>query len=412
MQDKTRVSHPTPGHWARMGAAAALVALSLSGCALTDAMGIYWEGARPQLPQLSAEQLALQSVARHDAGLQQAIGAWKNQDGASECAACTGPLEILVEHAEERVLRAGGVWDPWPAGVPSEAPTLEPLPVPAPEVPALVEQAITSAVVDLRLGAQAKVDTRRLVGAAAAGRISDALSLARVAGVDEKQLDAWFQAGGELPLPEDFTADKVAPSALSASATTTSTTAEPSSTSPTLGAGSSASPTPPTSSPTALPASARSAVSRAIREWDCVQDLLPRWAAAPDSEDGPPAPEVFARQQVDDLANTIAVLLARQVPDQRLGSCSAYFKQFANQSGSAGSSAQMLVALENRLAATNLELFVSEPELEVAQLDSARGLSLPAEQLVRAVDFWQKVAGTETVPALVGLVTPAPAAQP
>ncbi len=394
MQDKTGVSHSTPGRWARLWTGGALVALSLSGCAVTDAMGIYWEGARPKLPQLSAEELALQSVARHDAALQEALTNWQGSEDASACTACVAPVQRFAEHAAQRVERVGGVWDPWPGGVPSNAPTLEALAIPAPEVSALVEQAITSAVVDLRLATQAQPETRRLVGAAAGGRIADALSLAGAAGLESEQLDAWFQSGGAQQLPQDFTADDEG-------------TSEPAATlAPLPTALASVTPTPPSpaASPTPLPESAHRPLARAIRDWDCVQDLLPRWAAAPDSEGGPAASEVSARLQVDDLANTIATLLAHEVPDQRLGSCTAHFSDYLEDAAPEGSNAQILSALENRLAATNLELFVALPQLQLADLDSARGLPLAAEQLARGVQFWAKVSGPENVPALVGLV--------
>ena len=395
MQDKTGVSHSTPGRWARLWTGGALVALSLSGCAVTDAMGIYWEGALPKLPQLSAEELALQSVARHDAALQEALTNWQGSEDASACTACVAPVQRFAEHAAQRVERVGGVWDPWPGGVPSNAPTLEALAIPAPEVSALVEQAITSAVVDLRLATQAQPETRRLVGAAAGGRIADALSLAGAAGLESGQLDAWFQSGGAQQLPQDFTADDEG-------------TSEPAATlAPLPTALASVTPTPPSpaASPTPLPESAHRPLARAIRDWDCVQDLLPRWAAAPDSEGGPAASEVSARLQVDDLANTIATLLAHEVPDQRLGSCTAHFSDYLEDAAPEGSNAQILSALENRLAATNLELFVTLPQLQLADLDSARGLPLAAEQLARGVQFWAKVSGPENVPALVGLVT-------
>ena len=394
MQDKTDVSHSTPGRWARLWTGGALVALSLSGCAVTDAMGIYWEGALPKLPQLSAEELALQSVARHDAALQEALTNWQGSEDASACTACVAPVQRFAEHAAQRVERVGGVWDPWPGGAPSNAPTLEALAIPAPEVSALVEQAITSAVVDLRLATQAQPETRRLVGAAAGGRIADALSLAGAAGLESEQLDAWFQSGGAQQLPQDFTADDEG-------------TSEPAATlAPLPTALASVTPTPPSpaASPTPLPESAHRPLARAIRDWDCVQDLLPRWAAAPDSEGGPAASEVSARLQVDDLANTIATLLAHEVPDQRLGSCTAHFSDYLEDAAPEGSNAQILSALENRLAATNLELFVALPQLQLADLDSARGLPLAAEQLARGVQFWAKVAGPENVPALVGLV--------
>lgn len=394
MQDKTGVSHSTPGRWARLWTGGALVALSLSGCAVTDAMGIYWEGALPKLPQLSAEELALQSVARHDAALQEALTNWQGSEDASACTACVAPVQRFAEHAAQRVERVGGVWDPWPGGVPSNAPTLEALAIPAPEVSALVEQAITSAVVDLRLATQAQPETRRLVGAAAGGRIADALSLAGAAGLESEQLDAWFQSGGAQQLPQDFTADDEG-------------TSEPAATlAPLPTALASVTPTPPSpaASPTPLPESAHRPLARAIRDWDCVQDLLPRWAAAPDSEGGPAASEVSARLQVDDLANTIATLLAHEVPDQRLGSCTAHFSDYLEDAAPEGSNAQILSALENRLAATNLELFVALPQLQLANLDSARGLPLAAEQLARGVQFWAKVSGPENVPALVGLV--------
>ncbi len=393
MQDKTGVSHSTPGRWARLWTGGALVALSLSGCAVTDAIGIYWEGARPKLPQLSAEELALQSVARHDAALQEALTNWQGSEDASACTACVAPVQRFAEHAAQRVERVGGVWDPWPGGVPSNAPTLEALAIPAPEVSALVEQAITSAVVDLRLATQAQPETRRLVGAAAGGRIADALSLAGAAGLESEQLDAWFQSGGAQQLPQDFTADDEG-------------TSEPAATlAPLPTALASVTPTPPSpaASPTPLPESAHRPLARAIRDWDCVQDLLPRWAAAPDSEGGPAASEVSARLQVDDLANTIATLLAHEVPDQRLGSCTAHFSDYLEDAAPEGSNAQILSALENRLAATNLELFVALPQLQLADLDSARGLPLAAEQLARGVQFWAKVSGPENVPALVGL---------
>ena len=394
MQDKTGVSHSTPGRWARLWSGGALVALSLSGCAVTDAIGIYWEGARPKLPQLSAEELALQSVARHDAALQEALTNWQGSEDASACTACVAPVQRFAEHAAQRVERVGGVWDPWPGGVPSNAPTLEALAIPAPEVSALVEQAITSAVVDLRLATQAQPETRRLVGAAAGGRIADALSLAGAAGLESEQLDAWFQSGGAQQLPQDFTADDEG-------------TSEPAATlAPLPTALASVTPTPPSpaASPTPLPESAHRPLARAIRDWDCVQDLLPRWAAAPDSEGGPAASEVSARLQVDDLANTIATLLAHEVPDQRLGSCTAHFSDYLEDAAPEGSNAQILSALENRLAATNLELFVALPQLQLTDLDSARGLPLAAEQLARGVQFWAKVSGPENVPALVGLV--------
>ncbi len=393
MQDKTGVSHSTPGRWARLWTGGALVALSLSGCAVTDAMGIYWEGARPKLPQLSAEELALQSVARHDAALQEALTNWQDSEDASTCTACVAPVQRFSEHAAQRVERVGGVWDPWPGGVPSNAPTLEALAIPAPEVSALVEQAITSAVVDLRLATQAQPETRRLVGAAAGGRIADALSLAGAAELESEQLDAWLQSGGAQQLPQDFTADDEG-------------TSEPAATlAPLPTALASVTPTPPSpaASPTPLPESAHRPLARAIRDWDCVQDLLPRWAAAPDSEGGPAASEVSARLQVDDLANTIATLLAHEVPDQRLGSCTAHFSDYLEDAAPEGSNAQILSALENRLAATNLELFVALPQLQLADLDSARGLPLAAEQLARGVQFWAKVSGPENVPALVGL---------
>lgn len=395
MQDKTGVSHSTPGRWARLWTGGALVALSLSGCAVTDAIGIYWEGARPKLPQLSAEELALQSVARHDAALQEALTNWQGSEDASACTACVAPVQRFAEHAAQRVERVGGVWDPWPGGVPSNAPTLEALAIPAPEVSALVEQAITSAVVDLRLATQAQPETRRLVGAAAGGRIADALSLAGAAGLESEQLDAWFQSAGAQQLPQDFTADDEG-------------TSDPAATlAPLPTALASVTPTPPSpaASPTPLPESAHRPLARAIRDWDCVQDLLPRWAAAPDSEGGPAASEVSARLQVDDLANTIATLLAHEVPDQRLGSCTAHFSDYLEDAAPQGSNAQILSALENRLAATNLELFVALPQLQLADLDSARGLPLAAEQLARGVQFWAKVSGPENVPALVGLVT-------
>lgn len=394
MQDKTGVSHSAPGRWARLWTGGALVALSLSGCAVTDAMGIYWEGARPKLPQLSAEELALQSVARHDAALQEALTNWQGSEDASACTACVAPVQRFAEHAAQRVERVGGVWDPWPGGVPSNAPTLEALAIPAPEVSALVEQAITSAVVDLRLATQAQPETRRLVGAAAGGRIADALSLAGAAGLESEQLDAWFQSGGAQQLPQDFTADDEGTSEPAATASTSDPTA----------IGEASASTNPAASPTPLPESAHRPLARAIRDWDCVQDLLPRWAAAPDSEGGPAASEVSARLQVDDLANTIATLLAHEVPDQRLGSCTAHFSDYLEDTAPEGSNAQILSALENRLAATNLELFVALPQLQLTDLDSARGLPLAAEQLARGVQFWAKVSGPENVPALVGLV--------
>lgn len=416
MQDKTDVSHSTPGRWARLCTGGALVALSLSGCAVTNAMGIYWEGARPKLPQLSAEELALQSVARHDAALQEALTNWQDSEDASACTACVAPVQRFAEHAAQRVERVGGVWDPWPGGVPSNAPTLEALAIPAPEVSALVEQAITSAVVDLRLATQAQPETRRLVGAAAGGRIADALSLAGAAGLESEQLDAWFQSGGAQQLPQDFTADDEGTSEPAATASTSDPTAtgqasastDPAATlAPLPTALASVTPTPPSpaASPTPLPESAHRPLARAIRDWDCVQDLLPRWAAAPDLEGGPAASEVSARLQVDDLANTIATLLAHEVPDQRLGSCTAHFSDYLEDAAPEGSNAQILSALENRLAATNLELFVALPQLQLADLDSARGLPLAAEQLARGVQFWAKVSGPENVPALVGLVT-------
>ena len=100
----------------------------------------------------------------------------------------------------------------------------------------------------------------------------------------------------------------------------------------------------------------------------------------------------------------IATLLAHEVPDQRLGSCTAHFSDYLEDTAPEGSNTQILSALENRLAATNLELFVALPQLQLADLDSARGLPLAAEQLARGVQFWAKVSGPENVPALVGLV--------
>lgn len=351
--------------------ALAATGLLLTGCSSLEAAGIYLEDAPATLPQLSAEQFAHQSIARHDQALADALDKWTTDSSASDCPACQDAVTRFADNCEARIQAVGGLWQPWPQGTPDNAQTLAPIPPVEPQVTELVRQGITSAVTDLRMAAQVDSATRPLVAAAAMGRVADSFALAAAAQIPQDDLDAWFEQASSLELPEQMALP---------------------------------SPSPAQPSTFELTPSPDAAVSRALRDWDCVQDLLPHWTGSYDAGAGPSAAKFYSRAQVDQLANSIGQALQAGATDTRVGTCASAFS--AHLSDSEAGQTDSVTALQQLLAASNLELFTAAPELKLPQAPSSRGLSFPAEQLVLGVYYWQLIAGPDATPALIGLELP------
>lgn len=359
MPDLPRISHmattrraprdaSVSAHRSRVVPLAALgmvCALSLSAC-----NGVYLENTKPVLPTLSVAEQVLQDTIRQDLLIEQSARDLAQQE-VTDCDSCANVLSTVADHSLQRSEILGGLWDPWPSGPPSDAPTVPGLPDPYTDAHVVARRAVESGIADLRgIDKLDDFDDRIAVAGVGLGRISDGLRLADALGVSSGEVDTWLA-------PVFGVLD-----------------AEPSS----------------------LDDESKADLALAIAGWDCATQLIPLYTAGPDSADGPSWKEYHGREQTEKLLTLTANLLALDVPDQRINSCVGAFEQDLERA----ESPSPIDEIEQRLVSTSLTLYAKQPDLILphAQDDSVRPLGLV--QLIDTLRYWNELG---TVPAVPGV---------
>ncbi|MDO5060586.1 MAG: hypothetical protein Q4D73_03025 [Actinomycetaceae bacterium] len=240
----------------------AAVALSLSACS------VHWDYGHPILPEISADSVKLQELVASEVRFAEA--AQKVRD----CKACQPLLQQFVADSPARQQALGGVWNPWPQGIPQGAP----LP-PGADLPAfssspaeLAEQLVTDGFNTLRILPQIEsASDRQLAASVSVTRIYTGIRLAQADG-------SWDQLRAKLAADEHFF--------------------------PTVDS---------------FPEDAAQ-ISLALRDWDCALQVMPAFTARATSADL----EVWhprVRQLSLQLEQNISAALSLQVADKRLNSC-------------------------------------------------------------------------------------------
>lgn len=365
----------------------------LSSCALAAAgcAPVYLESAKPTLPALSTTEDAFQSAVRFDLLLEKSANDVA-QAGVEGCESCPQLLESLAERSQERARVLGGMWDPWPEGVPSDAPTAPGLASPYTDAHIIARQAVEVGLDDLRTAATLEeLDDRVALSSVALGRVSDGIRLARILSVSEGEVQSWFNGTLEhvddpgTPLSETEQAD----------------------------------------------------LADAVRGWDCGAQLLPLYTAGPDTDEGPTTAERVGMQQSEELLRLTTAVLAHNVPDKRLSSCVGAFED-ALENTSSDDDQAALDAVEEQLLGVALTLYAQHPHLslpvaaeretstddngtdgnesdnESTQTDDSssdsddetatpvdtRRNSLPMEQLLITLMHWTRVGTVPATPAI------------
>lgn len=359
MQDLTRIWHIVttrrtsrevardPSRARRTGlAGVALVStLALSGCG-----GIYFENTKPVLPTLSVDEQMFQDTVRQDLLIEQSARDLA-QETIDDCNSCSDVLTAIADHSIERSQVLGGLWEPWPAGPPSDAPTLPALPEPYPDAHIVARRAVESGITVLHsIDTLDDMDDRIAVSAVALGRIADGLRLADALGISGSEVDTW-----------------VSPAFGLADATPSSLTDE-----------------------------AKSDLATAIAGWDCATQLIPLYTAGPDSADGPSWTEYHGQEQTEKLLTLTANLLALDVPDERIPSCIGAFEHDLKDADVASP----VDEIEQRLLSVSLTLFIKHPNLvlPLAQEESVRPLGFA--QLIETLRYWNQLGAVPAVPGI------------
>lgn len=360
MPDLTRISHmattrraPRDGsassprsRFVPVAAVGVLCALSLSAC-----NGVYLENTKPVLPALSVTEQVFQDSVRQDLLLEQSARSLAEQ-GVSGCDSCADVLTTVADHSLERSEVLGGLWEPWPSGPPSDAPTVPALPEPYTDAPVVARHAVESGITDLRaIDKLDDVDDRISVAGVGLGRVADGLRLAKAIGVSSTEVDAWV-----APVFGVLDAE-----------------------------------------PSTLDNESKADLASAISGWDCATQLIPLYTAGPDSADGPSWAEYYGREQTEKLLTLTANLLALDVPDQRINSCVGAFEQDLEGL----ESPSPIDEIEQRLVSASLTLYAKQPDLVLphAQDNSARPLGLV--QLIDTIRYWNELGSVPAVPGVV-----------
>lgn len=240
----------------------ATVALSLSACS------VHWDYGHPILPEISADSVKLQELVASEVRFAEAA------QKVGECKACQPVLQQFVAGSPARQQALGGVWNPWPQGVPQGAP----LP-PGADLPAfssspaeLAQQLVSDGFNTLRGLPQIESESdRQLAASVSVTRIYTGIRLAQAHG-------SWEQLRTQLATDEQFfpTADSFPEDAAH--------------------------------------------VSLALRDWDCALQVMPVLTTKATSADM----EVWhprVRQLTLQLEQNISTALTLQVADKRLNSC-------------------------------------------------------------------------------------------
>lgn len=305
------------------------VAVLVSSCAFAVAgcAPVYLESAKPTLPALSETEDAFQSAVRVDLLIEKSANDVA-QDGVESCESCPQLLESLAERSQERARVLGGMWDPWPEGVPSDAPTAPGLASPYTDAHIIARQAVEVGLDDLRTAATLEeFDDRVALSSVALGRVSDGIKLARTLSVSEGEVQSWFDGALEQ-------ADTPA---------------------------------------TSLSETERSDLAQAVRGWDCGIQLLPLYTAGPDTDEGPTTAERIGMQQSEELLRLTTAVLARDVPDKRLSSCIGAFEEAFESTSSDHDERAALDAVEEQLLGVALTLYAQHPHLNLPAVTGTAG---------------------------------------
>lgn len=334
MQDSAHFWHsaspfPSPDTPRRRSRWLTRVAVLVSSCVLAVAgcAPVYLESAKPTLPQLSDTEDAFQSAVRVDLLIEKSANDVA-QDGVEGCESCPQLLESLAERSQERARVLGGMWDPWPEGAPSDAPTAPGLAAPYSEAHIIARQAVEVGLDDLRTAATLEeFDDRIALSSVALGRVSDGIRLARTLSVSESDVQSWFD--GALEQVDTPT--------------------------------------------TSLSETERSDLAQAVQGWDCGAQLLPLYTAGPDTDKGPTTAERIGMQQSEELLRLTTAVLAREVPDTRLSSCVGAFEEAFDSTSSDHDEGAALDAVEEQLLSVALTLYAQHPHLNLPPVSGAAG---------------------------------------
>ncbi|MCS4484213.1 hypothetical protein NXS08_01740 [Gleimia sp. 6138-11-ORH1] len=243
------------------------VAFSLSACS------VHWDYGHPILPEISADEVQFQELVSAEIRFVAAA------EKVSDCAACKPVLAQFVAGSAARQDALGGVWNPWPEGVPEGAP-LPPgadLPAFSAAAPDLAREFVTNGFTALHsLPNLASESDRRLVASVALVRIHTGVRLAQASGSWEK-LRIQLAANEFFSHTSDFFSEGA------------------------------------------------TKLASAVRDWDCAVQVFPEIVATlPAAEAKVWYPRV--RQLTIQLDRAVSVALEAKAADKRIDSCLGAFE--------------------------------------------------------------------------------------